>query len=208
MRWSISLRPPSTLLDDHFLAGTLRWQGVKSRHTSWSVWESMGSHIFAVRFSDDAEGPRVGVRYVSDWVSVQSGLVCDRTNLLDRQLRTWLGWVRKGHIKRFFIAECYVGAGAQASGGLLGWCGGILWCRLRDILIQPLKEKILYLHKNTIQYKVSEIFEKSVCLLLFFFCYCCFFKSSFVSQLYSPVIIHTLQHLHFPPLGLSERQVA
>lgn len=127
----------STLLNHHFLTSTFCSGGVKSRHPSWSVWKSVSSHVFAVSFSYYAEGSRVSVRYVCYRVSVQRGLVGDRTNLLDGQLRTWLGSARKGHFKRFIIAERYVGTGAKASSGLLGGCGGILRCGLWNVLIQP-----------------------------------------------------------------------
>lgn len=110
-------------------------------------------------------------------------------------------------LHRWMLCRCG-STGLRRAAGMVWWDFVVLTEGHPDPTFEKWQKKILYLHKNTIQYKVSEIFEKSVCLLLFFFCYCCFFKSSFVSQLYSPVIIHTLQHLHFPPLGLSERQVA
>lgn len=136
--WNNYLCCKSTLLDHHFLAGTLRCWGVKSRRPSRSVWKSMSSHVFTVRLSDDAEGSCVSIRDISNWVSVQCGLVGDWTNLLDRKLRTWLHAAWKACFKCFIITERYVGAGAQASGGLLGRCGGIWRSSLRNILIQPL----------------------------------------------------------------------
>lgn len=101
----------------------------------------MSGHVFAVRFPDDAEGPRVGVRYVGDRVSVQRGLVGDRTDLLDGQLGTRLAAVWEGRLEGFVVAERYVGAGAQASRRLLGRSSGILRRRLRDVLIQPVSRK-------------------------------------------------------------------
>lgn len=107
----------------------------------------MSGHVFTVRFPDDAEGSRVSVRYVSDWVSVQCGLVGDRTNLLDGQLRTRLAAVWKGRLESFVLAEGYVSTGAQASGRLLGRCGRVLWCGLRDVLIQPLENEKITIFK-------------------------------------------------------------
>lgn len=97
----------------------------------------MRSHVFPVRFSDDAEGSRVGVGNVRDRVSVQCDLMCDGTNLLDGQLRAGLALAGKGHGEGFVIAEGDVGPGAQASAGMLGRRGGILLCGLRHVLIQP-----------------------------------------------------------------------
>lgn len=130
----------STLLDQHFLPGTLSCCGVKSRRPSRSVWKSMSSHVFTIRLSDDAEGSCVSVRDISYWVSVQCGLMGDWTNLLDRKLRTWLcaGW--EACLERFVITERYIGARTQASGGLLGRCGGIWRSSLRNVLIQPLEK--------------------------------------------------------------------
>lgn len=98
----------------------------------------MSGHVFAVCFPDDAEGSCVSVRYICDWVSVQRGLVGNRTNLLDGHLRARLGAWREGDLKRFVVTECYISAGAQASGRLLGRCGGILRCSLGNVLVQPL----------------------------------------------------------------------
>lgn len=102
----------------------------------------MSRHVFTVRFSDNAEGLDVGVRYIRDRVSVQRRLVGHGTNLLDWELRAWLGAGGKGRIEGFFVAERYESPGAKAAGGLLGGCGGILWCRLRNILIQTVKNEI------------------------------------------------------------------
>lgn len=140
INFKTKLSSHGTLLDDHFLAGPLPCWGVESRHPSWSVWKSVSSHIFTIRFSDYAESSCVSIRYVCDRVSVQRGFVGDGTNLLDGQLRTWLVDVWKGRLKSFIVTECYVGTGAQASSGLLGWCGGVLWRSLRDVLIQPLEK--------------------------------------------------------------------
>lgn len=97
----------------------------------------MSRHIFPVRFPDDAECLCICVRYVSDRVSVQRGLVGDGTNLLDRKLRSGLCSGTKGHVKCLVVAEGYVGTRTQASSGLLGRRGGILGSGLRKVLIQP-----------------------------------------------------------------------
>lgn len=99
----------------------------------------MSGHVLAVCLPDDAEGARVGVRYVCDGVSVQRRLVGDGTHFLDGQLGAGLGRLRKGRLKGFVVAECDVRAGAEASSGLLGRRGGILRRRLRNVLIQPLE---------------------------------------------------------------------
>lgn len=127
-----------TLFHNHFLPGALCCWRVKYRRPSWSVRKSMSGHVFAVCFPDDAEGSCVSVRYICDWVSVQRGLVGNRTNLLDGHLRTRLGAWREGDLKRFVVTEGYISAGAQASGRLLGRCGGILRCSLGNVLVQPL----------------------------------------------------------------------
>ena len=113
----------------------------------------MSRHVFTVRFPDDAEGSRVRVRYVSDRVSVQCGLVGDRTNLLDGQLRTRLVAVRKGRFESFVLAEGYVRTGAQASGRLLGRRGGVLRCGLRDVLIQPSENEKITILFMLLQFK-------------------------------------------------------
>lgn len=102
----------------------------------------MSRHVFAVRFSDDAEGSRVGVGNVRDRVPVQRRLVRDGADLLNGNLRAGLGGGREGRLEGFVVAERYVSPGAQSSGGLLGRRGGILRCRLRDILIQPVENEI------------------------------------------------------------------
>lgn len=132
----------SSLFDNHFLACALHGRGLTSHPASWSVWKPMSRHIFTVCFSYNAEGSGVGVRYICDRVSVQRRLVGDRTNLLDWELRAWLGAASKGRIKSFVVAERYESPGAQASSWLLGGCGGILWCRLRNILIQTVTKGI------------------------------------------------------------------
>lgn len=101
----------------------------------------MRSHVFAVRFPDDAEGPRVRVRYVSDRVSVQSDLVRDGADLLDGQLGVRRPPAGKGLFESFVVAERDVSTGAQASCGMLGRRGGILLRGLRHVLIQPLEKR-------------------------------------------------------------------
>lgn len=99
----------------------------------------MRGHVFAVGFPDDAEGSRVGVRYVGDRVSVQGHLVRDGTDLLDGQLRAGLAPAGKGHLEGLVVAERDVGAGAQASRGMLGGRCGILLRGLGHVLIQSLE---------------------------------------------------------------------
>lgn len=102
----------------------------------------MRRHVFTVRLSDDAEGPRVGVRNIGDRVSVQSGLVGNGTDLLNGRLGAGVGAAGKGHLERLVVTERHVSPGAQASGWLLGRRGGILRRGLRDVLIQPLGYKM------------------------------------------------------------------
>lgn len=98
----------------------------------------MSRHVFAVRFPDDPEGARVGVRYVGDGVPVQRRLVGDGTYLLDGQLGAGLGLGWERRLQGLVVAKRDVGAGAEASGGLLGRRGGVGGRRrLRDVLVQP-----------------------------------------------------------------------
>lgn len=147
----------STLPDNHFLSDTLCCCRVKSRYPSRCVWKSMSGHVFAIRFSNDAEGSCVSIGDIRDRVSIQCGLVGYGTNLLNWYLRAWLGAAWKCRLKSLIVTECYIGTGAQASSRRLWGGGGILWCSLRYILIQPLdngtdSRKLLLLHKKTKSY--------------------------------------------------------
>lgn len=126
-----------TLLDEHLLAGALGGRGLESRASHRGVGESVSRHVFAVRFPDDPKGARVGVRYVSDGVPVQRRLVGDGTYLLHGQLGAGLGLGWERRLEGLVVAEGDVGAGAEASGGLLGERGGVLGRRLGDVLVQP-----------------------------------------------------------------------
>lgn len=134
---NLSLTSHCALLDKHLLAATLGRRGVESRASHRGVGESVSRHVFAIRFPDDPKSARVGVRYVRDGVPVQRRLVGDRTYLLDGQLGDGLGLGWERGFKGLVVAERDVGAGAEASGRLQGGRGGVLRCRLRDVLVQP-----------------------------------------------------------------------
>lgn len=125
------------LLDQHLLAGALGGRGVESRASRQGAGETVSRHVFTVRLSDDPKGARVGVRYVGDGVPVQRCLVGDGTYLLDGQLGAGLGLGWERRLEGLVVAEGDVGAGAQASGGLLGGRGRVRRRRLRDVLVQP-----------------------------------------------------------------------
>lgn len=126
------------MFDRQFWSGTLHSPRVPRRPPSRRVGKAVSSHVFTVRLSDDAEGPRVGVGNVCDGVSVQSGLVGNGANLLNGLLGAAVGSAGKGHLERLVVTEGYVSPGAQASGRLLGRGGGILRRCRRNVLIQPL----------------------------------------------------------------------
>lgn len=126
-----------TLLEQHLVAGALGRRRVESGAPHRGAGEPVSRHVLAVRFPDDAKGARVSVRYVGDGVPVQRRLVRDGTYLLDRQLGAGLGLGGERRLEGLVVAEGDVGAGAEASGGLLGQRGGVLGRRLGDVLVQP-----------------------------------------------------------------------